>query len=45
MLPEKAASWELWDQDKDTIYDREQINEALAAGSREAAYQIVPTRM
>ena len=40
----KSRILELWDQDKDTIYDREQINEALAAGSREAAYQIVPTR-
>lgn len=35
---------ELWDQDRDTVYTREQINEALAAGSREAAYQIVPSR-
>lgn len=35
---------ELWDQDRDTVYSQEQINEALEAGSREAAYQIVPSR-
>ena len=35
---------ELWDQDRDTVYTRAQINEALAAGSREAAYEIVPSR-
>lgn len=35
---------ELWDQDRDTVYTREQINEALEAGSRTAAYQIVPER-
>lgn len=35
---------ELWDQDRDVVYSREQINEALRAGSREAAYRIVPSR-
>lgn len=33
----------LWDQVRDTIYTREQINEALQAGSREAARAIVPS--
>ncbi len=40
----KSRILELWDQDRDTIYTREQINEALEAGSRAAAYQIVPER-
>lgn len=31
----------LWDQSKGQIYTREEIDEALAAGSREAARQIV----
>lgn len=31
---------ELWDQDRAAVYSREQINEALRAGSREAAYQL-----
>lgn len=35
---------ELWDQDRAAVYSREQINEALRAGSREAAYQLVPSR-
>lgn len=34
----------LWDQDRDTVYDKEQIDEAILSGSREAAYRIVPTR-
>lgn len=33
----------LWDQVLDREFDREQINEALAAGSREQAQQIVPS--
>ncbi|WP_125140726.1 S8 family peptidase [Clostridium transplantifaecale] len=40
----KSRILELWDQDRDTVYTREQINEALEAGSRAAAYQIVPER-
>lgn len=40
----KSRILELWDQDRDTVYTREQINEALEAGSRTAAYQIVPER-
>lgn len=40
----KSRILELWDQDRDTVYTREQINEALKAGSRAAAYQIVPER-
>lgn len=35
---------ELWDQDRETVYPAEQINEALMAGSRAAAYRIVPSR-
>ena len=35
---------ELWDQDRAAVYSREQINEALRAGSREAAFQLVPSR-
>lgn len=35
---------ELWDQDRDTVYSQEQINEALKAGNREEAYRIVPSR-
>lgn len=34
---------ELWDQTKDEVYTREQINEALASGGRENAYRIVPS--
>lgn len=33
----------LWDQTRNTIYTQEQINEALQAGSREAAREIVPS--
>ncbi len=40
----KSRILELWDQDRDTVYTRDQINEALEAGSRTAAYQIVPER-
>lgn len=40
----KSRILELWDQDRDTVYTREQINEALETGSRAAAYQIVPER-
>ncbi len=35
---------ELWDQDHGMVYGREQINEALRAGSRQAALQAVPSR-
>lgn len=35
---------ELWDQGRDTVYDSEQINAAIESGSREAAYQLVPSR-
>lgn len=35
---------ELWDQQQNIVYTREQINEALQAGTREAAYRIVPSR-
>lgn len=34
---------ELWDQDRGEVYTREQINEALGAGTREAALKIVPS--
>lgn len=40
----KTRILELWDQDRDTVYTSEQINEAIAAGSRSAAYEIVPSR-
>lgn len=40
----KSRILELWDQDRDTVYTRDQINEALETGSRAAAYQIVPER-
>lgn len=35
---------ELWDQDRGTVYSREQINEALETGSRRGAYELVPSR-
>ncbi|MEG2870694.1 MAG: S8 family serine peptidase, partial [Clostridium sp.] len=35
---------QLWDQDKDQVYSEEQINAALKSGSRDAAYQLVPSR-
>lgn len=33
---------ELWDQEARRIYTREEINQALSAGSREQGYEIVP---
>lgn len=35
---------ELWDQGRDAVYDSEQINAAIESGSREEAYQLVPSR-
>lgn len=40
----KTRILELWDQDRDTVYTAEQINEAIATGSRTAAYEVVPSR-
>ena len=35
---------ELWDQERDVVYDREMLNAALGTGSRAAAYELVPSR-
>lgn len=40
----KSRILELWDQERDAVYSREEIDAALAAGSREAAYRLVPVR-
>ncbi len=34
---------ELWDQSQDRVYTREEINQALAAGSRRSALELVPS--